>query len=257
MTITLPADARSRLDAHLDAVEGVLHAAGRPREQRRAVTDDLEAQIMDMLAAQSAAPTLGDLEAVLARLDPPAAYAADRAGLAPVAGPSAPVAVVAAPRPRYSRTAIWGLVCILVSFLPALLIIPVGFLLVRRVEYTGSTTREAMASDVAMATRVSVPAFGQTSTSAPPLEAATSRAAMPPIHFEAAERQPNSASFLAKPLICVAIPVAPLGLLGTILGWIAFVQIRRSRGALTGTGLALFDGLFYPVTFLILAVFLI
>ncbi len=38
---------------------------------------------------------------------------------------------------------------------------------------------------------------------------------------------------------------APLGT--TILGWVAFVQIRRSAGRLRGKGLALFDGLFFPI----------
>ncbi len=74
MTIDLTADARTRLDAHLDAVEQALITSGRSREQRRGIVDDLEAQIRDMLASKSAKPTSVDLDAVLASLDPPAAY---------------------------------------------------------------------------------------------------------------------------------------------------------------------------------------
>ncbi len=39
--------------------------------------------------------------------------------------------------------------------------------------------------------------------------------------------------------------LAPLG--ATILGWIAVVQIRRSAGRLSGLGLAVFDGLLFPL----------
>jgi hypothetical protein len=67
---------RDRVDAHLDAVEKQLEAAGANRTKRRSVLDDLETQILDMLAVRnSRSPTLTDVEAVLASLDPPSAYA--------------------------------------------------------------------------------------------------------------------------------------------------------------------------------------
>jgi hypothetical protein len=67
---------RARIDAHLDAVEKQLEAAGADRTKRRSIVDDLETQIFDMLAARNAgSPTLSDVDAVLASLDPPSAYA--------------------------------------------------------------------------------------------------------------------------------------------------------------------------------------
>jgi hypothetical protein len=76
MTVSLSADAQSRLDAHLDAVEQTLHRSGNARDQRRAIVDDLETHIRDLLAARAAEPSLADVEAVLAQMDPPAAYGA-------------------------------------------------------------------------------------------------------------------------------------------------------------------------------------
>jgi hypothetical protein len=73
---TLASAVRDRVDAHLDAVEKQLEAAGANRTKRRGVLDDLETQILDMLAARNAgSPTLTDVDAVLASLDPPSAYA--------------------------------------------------------------------------------------------------------------------------------------------------------------------------------------
>ncbi len=76
MNDNLPSAVRARIDAHLDAVEKQLEAAGADRTKRRSIVDDLETQILDMLAARSAgSPTLTDVDAVLASLDPPSAYA--------------------------------------------------------------------------------------------------------------------------------------------------------------------------------------
>ncbi len=76
MVNTLSAEVQSRIDTHLDAVEKQLAAAGLERTKRRGIVDDLETQILDMLAARSAdSPTVTDVDAVLAGLDPPSAYA--------------------------------------------------------------------------------------------------------------------------------------------------------------------------------------
>ena len=48
MSRELNAEVRARVDAHLEAVEQVLVAAGHTREARRAVVDDLEAQILEL-----------------------------------------------------------------------------------------------------------------------------------------------------------------------------------------------------------------
>jgi hypothetical protein len=75
MVNTLSAEVQSRIDAHLDAVERQLQAAGAERSKRRGIVDDLETQILDMLAARSTdSPSLKDVDAVLAGLDPPSAY---------------------------------------------------------------------------------------------------------------------------------------------------------------------------------------
>ena len=52
MNDTLASAVRGRVDAHLDAVEKQLEAAGANRTKRRSVLDDLETQILDMLAAR-------------------------------------------------------------------------------------------------------------------------------------------------------------------------------------------------------------
>ena len=50
---------------------------------------------------------------------------------------------------------------------------------------------------------------------------------------------------------CLRFTILPLGLTApfgtTILGWLAIPQIRRSEGKLYGMGLAVFDGLFFPL----------
>jgi hypothetical protein len=98
MVNTLLAEVQSRIDAHLDAVERQLQAAGAERSKRRGIVDDLETQILDMLAARNMdSPTLRDVDAVLAGLDPPSAYG--NSGSAPVERrETAATVVVAEPR---------------------------------------------------------------------------------------------------------------------------------------------------------------
>jgi hypothetical protein len=79
MTNPLAPEIRARIDAHLDAVETQLQAAGATREKRRAVADDLETQILDMLAQTDDPATLSGVENVLNRMDPPHAYANEAA----------------------------------------------------------------------------------------------------------------------------------------------------------------------------------
>ena len=95
--------ARQRVDDHLDAVEREL--AAMPRQRRRAIVDDLEAQIVDMLGwADLSAVRAEQVDAVLARLDPPAAYAAGDAAPPPPA-----VVIVKQPEacPEARRAARW------------------------------------------------------------------------------------------------------------------------------------------------------
>ncbi|MGN6368338.1 MAG: HAAS signaling domain-containing protein [Phycisphaerae bacterium] len=89
MTLSLSAEAKSRLDAYLDAVEQTLHRSGNARDQRRAIVDDLETHIRDLLAARTAKPTLADIEAVLAQMDPVTAYGTPLPTADPNPNPSA------------------------------------------------------------------------------------------------------------------------------------------------------------------------
>jgi hypothetical protein len=77
MNVTAPrTDVHRRIDQHLDAVDAALQRSGLGRAERRQIVDDLEAQIQEMLASRAGpGATLADLEAVLAELDPPEAYA--------------------------------------------------------------------------------------------------------------------------------------------------------------------------------------
>ena len=116
--VKLAPDARARVDTYLDAIEKALQRAGRARDERRGVADDVEAQILEMLADRAGfAPTVADVEAVLSDLDPPEAYAeADGppADAAPAGGEGAPTAAARPARPakpkgpRLSRAAIVG-----------------------------------------------------------------------------------------------------------------------------------------------------
>lgn len=95
----LDRDGRRVIDEYLDAVDRALADAGRDRSERRNVTDDVEAQILDMLAARAGnSPTRADAEALLAELDSPEAYAAESQAETP--GP--PI------EGRFSRAAIIG-----------------------------------------------------------------------------------------------------------------------------------------------------
>jgi hypothetical protein len=71
----LPSQVRTLLDEHLDGLERVLLTAGVSRPQRQAICEDVELQVREMLWARSqATPTVEQVRAVLAELDPPEAY---------------------------------------------------------------------------------------------------------------------------------------------------------------------------------------
>jgi hypothetical protein len=237
MIATLTPEVRARLDVHLDAVERALLTAQHTRERRRGVVDDLEAQILDMLAARSEAPTLTDLEQVLSQLDPPAAYGDATRAAAPVPPVPPPPMASAASRPpasapavpvrtRYSRCAIWGLVFILLSMLP----VPIVAL--------GAIFWDTQTVEL----------------NNPPQTHPPHVSGMPEV--EPTAPQHNAQARASKWGVLLGLPLlsAPLALTGTILGWIALAQIRHAGGALRGTGLALFDGLFYPIIALVLSV---
>src|SRR5580704_248258 len=115
MSDTLPLEVKSRVDAHLDAVEKQLQTAGLDRTKRRGIVDDLETQILDMLAARHAqAVRLADVEEVLAHLDPPEAYV----GEAPSSsGPRPRPTAIPRAQSSFSREAARAAWCIGVGFL--------------------------------------------------------------------------------------------------------------------------------------------
>lgn len=229
MPLSLTPDLRAKLDAHLDAVEKALIAAGSSRERRRGVLDDLEAQILDMLAGKSDHPTLPDLDAVLATLDPPAAYAQTPAG-DPLVPPTPPTP----PKPRYSRTAIWGFYCILISLLPLPLILMMVFFYFSSIHPSSHTYSSGM-RPVELAIITTGPQSLSATTT--PLSILTVGSGLGSLFgFDG----------------CILLIMFPFGLLGTVLGWVAFFQIRHSHGLLRGIGLALFDGMFYPTIVILL-----
>jgi hypothetical protein len=272
MTVGLDQEARARLDAHLDAVEAALAGAGHTREQRRGVVDDLEAQVLDMLAARGESPALADVEAVLAQLDPPAAYA----------GGGAPGSVPVQPRrARYSRPVLWGLACILVSLLPFLAslflaavtgesvkraVVPPEYVTTNRGEFmfllgAGSFRTVVVRDRVdrvfvtghrrnrsGQETAQIVGEFKETLRELQLLARSTDTSV---------EIISGPSRFGFSPVSsCLAMAALPLAILGTVSGWVGFAQIRKSGGALRGKGVALFDGLFYPVVLLLISVLL-
>lgn len=102
-------DARRRMDAYLDAIDRALADAGAGRPERRNITDDVEAQIMEMLASRACIEAgAADVEAVIAELDPPAAYAVEAGAAAEAPAPPPPPPPPGAVRRRMCLTAVMG-----------------------------------------------------------------------------------------------------------------------------------------------------
>jgi hypothetical protein len=273
--VRLPPDARSRVDAYLDAIEEVLDRSGRPRGQRRAITDEVEAQIMEMLAERAGfAPSVGDVEAVLADLDPPEAYAEEAAGERPAAA-APPAAPSPPPRPRLSRAAIVG-----VCWAPlALLLVPA--LLVFLYPAFQETERPAPPHEAAPAPEgvrpreEAVPPASPEGAAPEAAEAGGGRelstaerwrheveggtanreAALAARRAEAHARERVArGAHLSWAAVIVLAPLALLGLTApfgtTILGIVAIAHIRHAGGRLYGMGLALFDALLFPLLLL-------
>lgn len=232
----LPPLVRQRIDTHLDAIDDVLKRDGIGREERRNIVDNVETQLLEMLGREAGAgePTLGQVEAVLARMDRPEAYGRSTGEDAkkPLQGTKVEATLHFAPpnpgQPRTSRTAIWGAVLIGLSVLGwgvvVLLMVPMLFLTHR----------------VAVHQEIVVPYNAEAMS-------------QPTTQCVAATAKP--ASWLKLALIAVPLCVGLFpALAGTLLGWIAVIQISKSKGLLRGAGLAWFDALFYPIVALLLAI---
>lgn len=213
----LPPEVRSKVDAHLDAVEQAFRRSGAGREEARSITDDVETQILDMLTTRAAGrtPTVEDVNAVLAQLDPPEAYtgsAEARTG----AGETQAVVLPAAPprppaKPKFCRTAILALL---------------GF--------------------------VPVPVFVMLAITLGPFVARVQ-----PVPGGAPAAPSVFRIFICCDVIpLIAIPLIGV-LWTTILGIVAIIQIHRAKGQLRGMGLAIFDAVVSPALFLIVVVLLL
>ena len=77
--------AQRHIDDHLDRIEAVLQGGGMSRGERQHILDDVQTQIHDMLAERcQGTPTVDDVCAVLAELDPPENYAQEAEPVPPV-----------------------------------------------------------------------------------------------------------------------------------------------------------------------------
>jgi hypothetical protein len=111
--LDLPKALRNLVDSRLDAIERALMQADTSRAERESILEDIETQIMEMLAAEVEGhePTRADLLRVFTRLDPPEAFAGEQIESARQlltmrrSAPSAPSAL-AATRPTCSTTGI-------------------------------------------------------------------------------------------------------------------------------------------------------
>jgi len=97
---SLSNDLQAIVDNRLDAIDQNLLRAGLPRHQRRAVVEEVENQILEMLSRLEVTEyTRADVLAVLAKLDPPEAYVPEDApGRAAAEGVAAVERVSAAAR---------------------------------------------------------------------------------------------------------------------------------------------------------------
>jgi hypothetical protein len=253
-------EARGRMDAYLDAIERVLVAADMPRAERKGITDDVEAQVLEMLSARGGdEPTVADVEAVLAQLDPPDAYA--EAGGAPrVARAGAPPAALPrkADRPHFSRAAIvgacWAPLALALMPLVLLHLWPMTSSSNARHHVTASVASEQEASTEEAPAGAATEAEGEAADEAAAAklkqEAALAR------HRAELQRQKALSGVQRQTRLSWfgILIFAPLGLLGlsapfgtTILGLVAIGHIRRSGGRIYGMGLAVFDALLFPL----------
>ena len=72
-------DIQARIDRYLDAVEMALATAGHSRDERRGITDHLQAEIMEkLLQRYGAQPTADQVESLIAQLRTPRSFAESR-----------------------------------------------------------------------------------------------------------------------------------------------------------------------------------
>jgi hypothetical protein len=260
----LPPQVRAKVDAHLDAVEQALRRAGSGRDEARSVTDDIETQILDMLAARAAGrtPTMEDAEAVLAKLDPPEAYAQGaeaRAGAAsPDAGaprpaPVPPPSSATTAKPKFCWLALvgaFGYIPFMGSLLLSLAIgIPFAAYEGSRVEAHKAQWRQIEAMEAAR--RQAEEAARHKAQKAAPGRPAPDEAVNPPAQAAAEPAQPPAKPRPAERakttmFLCFGALPAISALWTVLFGIVSIVQIRRSHGQLYGMWLAVTDVVVCP-----------
>jgi hypothetical protein len=115
----LDPELRALIDARLDAVERVLLLAGVSRGERGGIVEEVETQVYELLARRtSEEPTRRDVQAVLAALDPPEAYAPEGYRERAADAAAAPV-----PRPRQPRPSLLAIASAAVGVLALLLFV--------------------------------------------------------------------------------------------------------------------------------------
>lgn len=210
--------ARKRLDDHLDAVDEVLRKYQQPRHARAAIVDELENQVLELLGERvgKREATVGDLDPVLAEMDPPEAYARNSIDLASL--PSAFGFPLQEP-PRFNRATAAGLIWIgwfafAVMFLVTLLSIQVS-------------------------PEISSP-------SPPSFENGAMRSSDSHITVVAAMYAYQTWwGTLIIIFMCIPGLVAPVAT--TVLGWLGMAQIRQSGGREYGLGLAALNAWAFPI----------
>ena len=78
--LNISSEAQQCIDEHLDAIDDALRSNGIARSERQNVLDDVQTQILEMLADQcKGAPNPEDARALIAEMDPPESYASELA----------------------------------------------------------------------------------------------------------------------------------------------------------------------------------
>jgi hypothetical protein len=120
-------DCRFLVDQKLDSVDRVLLLAGVPRTKRRAILEQLETTTLALVAEEAGErpPQPDDVLQVLARLDPPEAYAPDA-----YRAKARTAAQVKAPRPKVRRpqVAISAIVSMCLAFFNIPLLLASGYI---------------------------------------------------------------------------------------------------------------------------------
>jgi hypothetical protein len=225
---------RPPVDRFMDRIDSALLRAGIPRVARRSVMGAVESDLMGRIQQRSTS-ALPDEAAVTAALEelgagtpPPEAIAAD---------PLAWRAYLAVTMPRRSRCAWWGAALTVLSLLPLVaILVAVMFFSPDGVRVTADFPREQFQTEVG-AEGPEATLFRAEGRDGSIV--ATSRAATPLARF-----------------YWLFLPITPLALAATLLGIIAIVDIRRSRGKRTGMGPAVFAALFYPLLLTVITAWL-